>query len=184
MLSHGLSTGGLFLVVGLLYDRRRTRHIDEFGGLASRMPRLAFLFFLIMLGSIALPLTSGFVGEFMILTGSFGTFQWLTAAAALGVILGAVYMLTLYLKTMFGPFDSGKNGMLQDLVPRETLVLGLLAVLIVYLGIYPQPLLRRMQPSLESMLALARSRVQLVVQDEGNVLIEPAGRQGILDDVK
>jgi NADH-quinone oxidoreductase subunit M len=149
MLSHGVSTGALFLLVGVLYDRRHTREISAYGGLASRIPLFAFLFLVFTLSSIALPLTNGFVGEFLILSGSFKVFPYLTAVALLGVVLGAVYMLSLYRRTMFGEIDEKNNGELSDVSRRELICLLPLLFLVFFMGIYPRPILSRMEPTVQ-----------------------------------
>ena len=168
MINHGISTGALFLLVGVLYDRRHTREISEYGGLASRMPVFAFLFLVFTLSSIALPLTNGFVGEFLILMGSFASFPVLTAIATLGVILGAVYMLTLYLRTMFGEIDEAKNGHLPDVTGRELAALLPLFVLVFVIGLYPQPFLRRIEPSVAAWLTQVESRGQRLAANQGS----------------
>ena len=158
MLSHGFTTGALFLLVGVLYERRHTRAISEYGGLAAQMPVFAFCFLVFVLGSIALPLTTGFIGEFMVLAGSFKAFQLLTGIALAGVIVGAVYMLTLYLKTMYGELDETRNGGLPDLSWREATVLAPLLVLTIVLGVYPQPVLRHISPAAEGYLRVMQDR--------------------------
>lgn len=147
MLSHGIATGALFLSVGVLYQRRHTREISEFGGLASQMPLFAFLFMIFVLTSLALPLTSGFTGEFMILAGSFKTCPWYTAAAVAGVVLGAVYMLTLYLRTMYGELDESKNAALADLTRIELWTLAPLALMALYMGLFPGAVVSRIEPT-------------------------------------
>lgn len=152
MLSHGVTTGALFLLVGVLYDRKHTRAIADYSGLASKVPVFAFLFLIFTLGSVALPLTSGFVGEFMILLGSFKKFANLTIVAVTGVILGAVYMLTLYLKTVFGRFNEEKNADLTDVNTRELITFAPLLVLVFAMGIYPKPILNLIEPTVNSYL--------------------------------
>lgn len=160
MLNHGISTGALFLLVGVLYDRKHTRLIADYGGLTAKVPLFAFLFLVFTLSSIALPLTNGFIGEFLILTGSFKTFPILTVIATSGVVLGAVYMLTLYLKTMFGELDQQKNGDLTDVNPRELATFAPLLVMVFWMGLYPQPFLRLIEPSVQSYLGMVRDRAQ------------------------
>ena len=163
MLSHGITTGALFLLVGVLYDRRHTRDIAEYGGLASKVPVFAFLFLVFTLGSIALPLTTGFVGEFMILAGSFQTLPWLTFVALGGVVLGAVYMLTLYMKTMYGELDEDKNGSLTDVTRVELAAFMPLLVLMFFMGVYPHPITSRMEPSVKAyveQINLRRGRME------------------------
>ncbi len=159
MVNHGISTGALFLLVGVLYDRKHTRLISDYGGLAAKVPLFAFLFLVFTLSSIALPLTNGFIGEFLILTGSFQRFPWAAAIGGLGVILGAVYMLTLYLKTMYGKFDENKNGDLTDVNRYELAAFAPLLMLVFVIGVLPQPFLKAMEPSVERYLLVVKDRV-------------------------
>jgi NADH-quinone oxidoreductase subunit M len=153
MLSHGLTTGGLFLLVGMLYERRHTRHIADFGGLWSPMPVWAALFLVVMLASAGLPGLAGFVGEFLILCGAFGRWPWLTAVATTGVILGALYLLWMFQRVMFGPVMHEENARLVDLGRREVAVLVPVVALAVVMGVWPAPFLRRMEPSIARVLA-------------------------------
>ena len=173
MLNHGVSTGALFLLVGVLYDRKHTRDIAAYGGLASKVPVFAFLFLVFTLSSIALPLTNGFVGEFLILLGSFQTFPWLTAIAVLGVIFGAVYMLTLYMKTMFGELDEEKNGDLTDVTPREFALFAPLLFLVFFMGVYPQPILEDMEPAVEKYIATVQERGDALEKREQGISTPP-----------
>ena len=166
MLNHGISTGALFLIVGVLYERRHTREISEYGGLAQQAPLFAFFFMIFSLSSIALPLTNGFVGEFMILVGSFRVLPGLTAIALFAVVLGAVYMLTLYLKTMFGELDSQKNGQLPDMTIREVCMLTPLLVLVFVMGVLPQPFLRTLEPAVSQLIVQVQSRAEILQQQE------------------
>ena len=152
MLNHGLSTGALFLLVGMIYDRRHTRRIEDFGGLWKRVPRFSALLLLVMFSSIGLPGLNGFVGEFLILLGAFRVTPLWTAAAASGVILGAIYMLWMYRRVILGPLTNPENEKLEDLNGRELLLQAPVAALIVIMGVYPQPFLSRMQPSVDSNL--------------------------------
>jgi NADH-quinone oxidoreductase subunit M len=153
MVSHGLTTGGLFLAIGVLYERRHTRRLDEFGGLWAQMPVFAAFFLIVTLGSAGLPGLSGFVGEFLALLGGFdaGVYLWhpelVTAIAATGVILGAVYLLYMFQKVMFGPLSNEKNRHLPDLTAREIVVFVPILLGIFALGIYPKPVLAKMEPS-------------------------------------
>jgi NADH-quinone oxidoreductase subunit M len=158
MLNHGVSTGALFLLVGVLYDRKHTRAISEYGGLASKVPVFAFLFLVFTLSSIALPLTNGFVGEFLILNGSFQVFPVLTSVAVLGVILGAVYMLTLYMKTCFGELDEKKNGDLEDVKAHELMTLIPLLIAVFVMGIYPKPIMKLYEPTLKTYISQIEER--------------------------
>lgn len=177
MVSHGITTGALFLLVGVLYDRKHTRLISDYGGLARKVPVFSFLFVTFTLGSIALPLTVGFVGEFLILFGSFLRYPLLTFCALAGVVLGAVYMLTLVLKTLFGELSEEKNGDLTDVTPRELVTFAPLLVLVFVLGVYPKPMLDRMEPSVKAYLEnMSKRRHELALAEserEGSVEVTP-----------
>jgi NADH-quinone oxidoreductase subunit M len=149
MVSHGLSTGALFLLVGMLYDRRHTRMIEDFGGLWHQVPVFSALFLIVTFASIGLPGLNGFIGEFLILLGAFSVRPGWTAAAASGVILGAVYMLWMFRRVFFGPLAIPENQKLADLNRRELLILAPIVALIVMMGVYPQPFLSRMKPSVD-----------------------------------
>lgn len=157
MINHGISTGALFLLVGVLYDRTHTRLIADYGGIAGKVPVFAALFLIFTLSSIALPLTNGFVGEFMILSGSFETFPILTTIALGGVVLGAVYMLTLYLKTMYGEMNPARSE-LTDVSLVEGLTLAPLLALVFWIGLYPQPLVSLIEPSVTRSLKQVEER--------------------------
>ena len=182
MLNHGISTGALFLLVGVLYDRKHTRDIAAYGGLASKVPVFAFLFLIFTLSSIALPLTNGFVGEFMILLGSFQTFPVLTVFAVLGVIFGAIYMLTLYMKTMFGEIDEEKNGDLTDVTPREFALFAPLLVLVFVMGIYPQPFLRDMEPAVARYIEQVKERSKILDNAEKGIQAIPGTALAMLQE--
>ncbi|HTN70818.1 MAG TPA: NADH-quinone oxidoreductase subunit M [Methylomirabilota bacterium] len=152
MLNHGLSTGALFLLVGMIYDRRHTRMIDDFGGLWKQLPIFSSLFLVVMFSSIGLPGLNGFVGEFLVLLGAFAVTPGWTAAAATGMILGAIYMLWMYRRVIFGPLTHPENQKLRDLNGREIFILVPILALIVLMGLYPQPFLDRMQPSVDRAL--------------------------------
>jgi NADH-quinone oxidoreductase subunit M len=143
MINHGISTGALFLLVGVIYDRRHTRQVDEFGGIAKRMPIFAALFIVATLASIGVPGTNGFIGEFMIITGTFvstrlGHFNGIQAAgAAFGVILGAIYMLNVVQKVFFGPITKPENKVLEDVNRRELIALAPLTIAIFLIGFFP-----------------------------------------------
>jgi NADH-quinone oxidoreductase subunit M len=158
MLNHGISTGALFLLVGVIYERRHTRLISDFGGLWKPLPVFASVFLVVMLSSIGLPGTNGFVGEFLVLLGAFRAQAWWGVAAATGVILSAVYMLWMFQRVVFGPVTHEENRTLKDLTLRERLVFAPILILIVWMGVAPQPFLDRMQPSLDRTLALAQER--------------------------
>ncbi len=144
MVNHGISTGALFLLVGMIYERRHTRQIADFGGLASVMPLYAILFLIVTLSSIALPGTNGFIGEFLILIGTFKTHSYFAAAATTGVVLGAVMMLWMVKRVFFGPVTSPENKGLRDLTLREVSLMIPLVALIFALGVAPGFLLKKM----------------------------------------
>lgn len=152
MLNHGVSTGALFLLVGVIYDRRHTRLIDEFGGLANTMPVYAAFFLFVTLSSIGLPGLNGFVGEFLVLLGTFGANQIRAAVAAIGTILSAVYMLWMYQRVMWGEVDNERNKTLLDLAGREYAMLIPLLVMIVWMGIYSSYFLRPMDASVMKLM--------------------------------
>jgi NADH-quinone oxidoreductase subunit M len=158
MVNHGISTGALFLAVGVIYERRHTRLIADFGGLAAGMPLFAVVLVFFVLSSVGLPGLNGFVGEFMILLGSFRSQPVPTAIAASGVILAAVYLLWMVQRVLFGPLDNPKNQGLPDLSLRELLVFAPLAVVVIWIGVQPQPLLDCINPAVESTLELMRNR--------------------------
>ena len=146
-LNHGISTGGLFLLVGVVYERRHTREISEYGGLSKVMPVYAAVFLIMTMSSIGLPTLNGFIGEFLILQGVFVKSKVWAAFAASGVVLGAAYMLYLYQRTMFGKIENPKNEGLLDLSHREFVTFAPLIVLAVWMGLYPTPFLRRLESS-------------------------------------
>jgi NADH-quinone oxidoreductase subunit M len=152
MVNHGLSTGALFLLVGMIYERRHTREIAALKGLQRSAPILAGVFTLVMLSSIGLPGLNGFAGEFLILVGSFLTRRWFTIVAAVGVILAALYLLWAYQRVFHGEPDE-EDAATPDLTWREGLVMAPLVGLIVFLGVYPQPVLDRIQPSVDRLVA-------------------------------
>ncbi len=159
MLNHGISTGALFLIVGMIYERRHTRLIRDFGGIAKVMPVLATFFMIATLSSIAVPGTNGFVGEFMILVGAFRTMPGYAVFATTGSILGALYMLWMYQRVMFSPLDKEENKKLKDLNQREIVTLLPLAVLVFVMGVFPGYFLRKMDASCEHFLRLYQEKV-------------------------
>jgi NADH-quinone oxidoreductase subunit M len=152
MLNHGVSTGALFMIVGMLSDRRHTRLISEYGGLKAVMPRFVAAFLIITLSSIALPLTNGFVGEFLILLGAFQWSRALTAFAATGVILSAVYMLWMFQRVNYGPVTNEKNRALPDLTPREWAMMVPSVAMALFMGVFPGIFLRPMEPAVASVI--------------------------------
>ena len=158
MLNHGVSTGALFLLVGVIYERRHTRMISEFGGLAKVMPWFAVVFMIVTLSSIGLPLTNGFVGEFLILLGVFKFKPLYGILAASGVVLGAIYMLWVYQRVFLGEVTNKENEGLKDLTPREITVFWPLIALILFMGIFPKPFLSRMEPAVNKFIEDVQSR--------------------------
>ena len=152
MINHGLTTGALFLLVGMIYDRRHTREIADYGGLAGVMPLFAGFFLFTAFASIGLPGLNGFVGEFKILLGSYVTLPGHAIVAAFGVVLAAVYLLWAYERMFTGPVSKPENEKLRDLGAREIAILVPIGLLIVVLGVYPKPALDRIEPSVESIL--------------------------------
>jgi NADH-quinone oxidoreductase subunit M len=165
MVSHGVSTGALFMLVGALYDRRHTREISDFGGLAKSIPIFSGIFLVVALSSLGLPGLNGFVGEFLVLLGTFLHYRWWVVPAAFGIVLAAVYLLWAYQRVFQGEVTIEANRKLVDLVPREIAMLAPALALIVVIGVYPKPFLSRIEPA-------ANKVVQQL--DHGSVL--PASR--------
>jgi len=157
-LNHGISTGALFLLVGIVYERRHTREISEYGGLSKVMPVYAAIFLIMTMSSIGLPALNGFIGEFLILQGVFIYSKVWAAFAASGVVLGAAYMLYLYQRTMFGKIENPKNEHLLDLNHREFATFAPLLVLAVWMGLYPAPFLRRLESSVNHIVVRVNSQ--------------------------
>lgn len=151
MVNHGISTGALFLLVGMIYERRHTREIGELNGLQKAAPVMAVVFTIIMLSSVGLPLLNGFVGEFMILLGTFVTRRWWAVAATAGVILSALYLLWAYQRVFHGT-PTGENATMPDMTIRERVVMAPLVLLVIVLGVYPRPVLDRIEPSVDALL--------------------------------
>jgi NADH-quinone oxidoreductase subunit M len=152
-LNHGISTGALFLIVGVVYERRHTRMISEYGGLSNVMPVYAAVFMFMMLSSIGLPGLNGFVGEFLILQGIFVVSKAWAAVAATGIVLGAAYMLWLYQRTMFGSVENPKNEKLRDLNLREVATFVPLIIMAVWIGLYPKPFIDFLDTSVSAVVA-------------------------------
>ena len=174
MINHGLSTGALFLLVGMIYERRHTRLIAELSGLQKAAPLMAGAFTVVMLSSIGLPGLNGFVGEFLILNGTFTAHRWYAVVAATGVILAALYMLWAYQRTFHGPPRSTADAEMADLNLREGAVLGLFIVGIVFLGVYPKPMIERIEPSVERLIAHIEDKTETFVAPE----VVPADEAG------
>ncbi len=165
MINHGISTGALFLIVGFIYERRHTRLITEFGGLAHKMPIFATIFMIITFSSVGLPGTNGFVGEFLALMGAFqGGLRWYAVFATTGVILAAVYMLWMYQRVMFGKVTNPANEKLKDLSGREIAIMLPLLLFVFWIGIYPSTFFDKMNPAMEQALEQMKSRQVAVVE--------------------
>jgi NADH-quinone oxidoreductase subunit M len=153
MANHGVSTGALFLMVGMLYERRHTRLIKEFGGLATTIPVFSTFFLIVSLSSLGLPMLNGFVGEFLIILGAFHARAVFAALAAVGVILAAVYLLWMYQRVFLGEVTNEKNRRIADCDRREKVMLTAVVAVMLLMGIYPQPFLRQMDSSISQVLA-------------------------------
>ena len=174
MIAHGVVSGALFLLVGVIYDRRHTKMMNQFGGLAHVMPRYATIFGLMMMASVGMPLTINFVGEFLSLLGFYQQSHILTLLAGIAIIVGAIYMLAAYKKMFFGEITIEENKNLKDVNAREWVALIPLAIITVWLGIYPKPVLEPINNSVESIVQLmhdksiteeAKSRIPNLVKD-------------------
>jgi NADH-quinone oxidoreductase subunit M len=164
MLAHGVSTGALFCLVGMLSDRRHTRLIAEFGGLKSLMPRFTAVALIITLSSIGLPGMNGFIGEFLIMLGAFKWDPRFVVIAALGVILSAVYMLWMFQRVFYGKITNEHNRGLRDLSFREWAIVGPLAAAAIGMGVVPNVFLRPMEPALQRIVDRVQSRQPLRVE--------------------
>jgi len=152
MLNHGLSTGALFLLVGSLYDRRHTREIAEFGGLARSVPVLAGIFLIVVLSSLGLPGLNGFVGEFLVLLATYQSYGWWVIPATFGIVLAAIYLLWAYQRVFHGPVTVEANRHLEDFHVREYVMFAPLVALIIAIGVYPKPFLERIEPSAQKVV--------------------------------
>ncbi|MBI5888176.1 MAG: NADH-quinone oxidoreductase subunit M [Deltaproteobacteria bacterium] len=168
MINHGISTGGLFLVIGMIYERRHTRMISDFGGIAKVMPVYSFFVMVIVFSSIGLPGTNGFIGEILILMGAFKASTLAAVFASTGVILGAAYMLWMNQRFMFGKITNRENAALKDLNLREVAILVPVLILILWIGIYPKPFLKLSAASTAHLIEVVKSRTTLteVVGDD------------------
>ena len=167
MINHGISTGALFLIVGFIYERRHTRLIVDFGGLSKVMPVFATIFLIVTFSSVGLPGTNGFVGEFLILVGAFESeLRVFAVFATTGVILAAVYMLWMFQRVMMGKVTNPKNEDLKDLSIREVIVMMPLLVCIFWIGFYPNPILEKMNPSLDNLINQVKEKQQVAMMAE------------------
>ena len=181
MISHGISTGALFLLLGMMYERRHTRLIEDFGGIGRVAPLFATAFVITALASIGLPGTSGFIGEFLALIGTFETHALTAIVAATGVVFAAYYMLPMVQRILFNKLDRPENRTFRDLSRREILVLGPLVALMIWIGVHPAPLLRRMEPSVQMLLErVEEARTDLyggAGAPDAEITFSPAGEE-------
>ena len=161
MISHGIISAALFLCVGVVYDRMHTRQINEYGGVVSVMPKYAVVFMVFTLGSLGLPGTTGFVGEFLILLGTFKVNFLVATIASLGVILGAAYMLWLYRRIVFGEITNSKVKKLVDLNTTEIVILSILAFISILFGFYPDPLISSTSTSVQVLIDLFNTNLKI-----------------------
>jgi NADH-quinone oxidoreductase subunit M len=152
MLSHGIVSGALFMLVGVIYERTGTKTMSKFGGLASVMPVYATVFGIMLMASVGLPLTIGFVGEFLVLLGFYHVSPIATILAGTTIIIGSIYMLSLFKKSFFGPVTNEKNRDLKDLNARELTALLPLVAIVIWLGVYPKPVLEPIDMSVKKLL--------------------------------
>jgi NADH-quinone oxidoreductase subunit M len=173
MINHGLSTGALFFLVGMLYERRHSREIAAFGGIARAVPLLAVVFTIVALSSIGLPGTNGFVGEFLVLVGAWAPYPWATAVAVTGVIFAAAYLLWALQRVFLNRLDAPENQQLPDLSLREKLVLLPLVVGIFWIGLYPRPVLDRMEPAARDFVRTTAHRAGAQLTGAAQTRVEP-----------
>ena len=158
MINHGISTGALFLLIGMIYERRHTRMIEAYGGIARAVPLFAALLTIVSLSSIGVPGTNGFVGEFLVLLGAFRTHTYLAIVSATAVILAAAYLLWAIQRILFNPLDKAENRHIPDLNRRELAIMAPLVAGIIWLGVYPQPVLRRMETAATRFVQIVEAR--------------------------
>ena len=163
MVNHGLSTGALFLMVGMIYERRHTRLIAEFGGLWKVIPAFSVLFLVVVLSSLGLPGLNGFVGEFLVLVGAFQVNRWVTALATTGIVFAAVYLLWMYQRVVFGEVTHEANRRLRDLTPREWALLVPVLVFIVWIGVYPAAFTGKTEATIAALLAQVESKASVAL---------------------
>jgi len=169
MLSHGIVSGALFMLVGMIYERRHTKLLSEYGGLAAVMPKFAIIFGVMLMASVGLPLTIGFVGEFLVLLGFYQVSPMMTILAGTSIILGAVYMLRVMKLAFFGPLDNEENKKLKDLNGRETWSLIPLVAIVIWLGVYPKPVLGPIDNSVNALLTFMEEKA--ITQEAKDTII-------------
>jgi NADH-quinone oxidoreductase subunit M len=157
MVNHGLSTGALFLLVGVIYERRHTRLLADYGGIARTMPVFTTLFIIAMLSSVGLPGLNGFIGEFLILTGSFQTVPVAAVISATGVILAAIYLLWLIQRVFFGPITNEENRTIPEIAWHEVAAVAPLIFFMVWIGVHPNTFLKKIEPSVKQLMATIKN---------------------------
>ncbi len=177
MISHGISTGGLFLLVGMIYERRHTRAIEAYGGIARVVPVFAAVLTIVSLSSIGLPGTNGFIGEFLVLVGAFKPYPVLTTIATTGVIFAAGYLLWAIQRVLFNPLDKRENEHIPDLNWREIAIVTPLIAAIIWMGVYPAPVLRRMEPAATKLVAHVRNAAAPAAIAAATVAMNAAARR-------
>jgi NADH-quinone oxidoreductase subunit M len=163
MISHGLSTGALFLLVGMIYERRHTRLIADFGGLWAVIPAFSAVFLIAVLSSVGLPGLNGFVGEFLILVGAFQVSRPLAALATIGIIVAAVYLFWMYQRVIFGEVTHPENRTLRDLSLREWALMVPVLLFIVWIGVYPVAFTGKMEATVDALIAQVHSKASVAV---------------------
>jgi NADH-quinone oxidoreductase subunit M len=177
MLSHGIVSGALFLLVGVIYDRRHTKMISEFGGLASVMPNYALIFGIVMMASVGLPLTMGFVGEYLSLAGLFKLHPYMAAIGGTSIIFGAVYMLNLYKRSFFGPVTNKINLELKDLNTKELAALIPMVAIIIWLGVYPKPVLQPIDNSVKALVSLMHEKADKKLGTDKAIIVSKSTKE-------
>jgi NADH-quinone oxidoreductase subunit M len=163
MVSHGLSTGALFLLVGMIYERRHTRLISDFGGLWAVVPAFSAVFLVVVLSSVGLPGLNGFVGEFLILVGAFQVSPALAAVATTGIVFAAVYLFWMYQRVIFGEVTHAANRHLRDLTPREWALLAPVMLFIVWIGVYPVAFTGKLEATVDALIAAVQSKASVAL---------------------
>ncbi|HWT97217.1 MAG TPA: NADH-quinone oxidoreductase subunit M [Terriglobales bacterium] len=178
MLSHGIVSGALFLCVGVVYDRLHTREISRYGGLVNNMPRYAFMFMVMTMASVGLPGTSGFIGEFLVMAGTFQANTWVAALITTGIILGAAYMLWLYRRVIFGKLEKEDLKAMLDLSPREIAIFLPLVAIVMWMGVYPASFTSIMAPSVDKLVQNYQAATHQTAAKEGSAVKTAAAASG------
>jgi len=178
MLSHGIVSGALFLCVGVVYDRLHTREISRYGGLVNNMPRYAFMFMVMTMASVGLPGTGGFIGEFLVMAGTFQANTWVAALITTGIILGAAYMLWLYRRVIFGKLEKEDLKHMLDLSPREIAIFVPLVAIVLWMGIYPASFTSIMAPTVDKLVQNYQAATHQTAAKDGAAVKTAAAAAG------